>query len=92
MLSHSNSLGNNAEKDTAGCRASDRKYIVIGYHKTLVIVNIDTAPTKSWEQCFFCQEGVVSYDHMIVIPAQNKPKIKSQEVNLHERIHLQVLR
>ena len=29
-LSHSNSLGNNAEKDTAGCRALDRKYIVIG--------------------------------------------------------------
>ena len=30
MPSHSNSFGNNAEKDTAGCRASDRKYIVIG--------------------------------------------------------------
>ena len=28
--SHSNSLGNNAEKDTAGCRALTRKYIVIG--------------------------------------------------------------
>ena len=29
-LSHSNSLGNDAEKDTAGCRAFNRKYIVIG--------------------------------------------------------------
>ena len=29
-LSHSNSLGNNAEKDTAGCRALTRKCIVIG--------------------------------------------------------------
>ncbi len=29
-LSHSNSFGNDAEKDTAGCRALDRKYIVIG--------------------------------------------------------------
>ena len=28
--SHSNSLGNDAEKDTAGCRAFNRKYIVIG--------------------------------------------------------------
>ena len=28
-LSHSNSLGNDAEKDTAGCRAFNRKYIVI---------------------------------------------------------------
>ena len=28
--SHSNSLGNNAEKDTAGCRALNRKSIVIG--------------------------------------------------------------
>ncbi len=28
-LSHSNSFGNDAEKDTAGCRALDRKYIVI---------------------------------------------------------------
>jgi len=30
MRSHSNSFGNNAEKDTAGCRASYRKSIVIG--------------------------------------------------------------
>ena len=30
MPSHSNSFGNNAEKDTAGCRALTRKYIVIG--------------------------------------------------------------
>ncbi len=30
MYSHSNSFGNNAEKNTAGCRAFDRKYIVIG--------------------------------------------------------------
>ena len=30
MLSHSNSFGNNAEKDTAGCRAFYRKSIVIG--------------------------------------------------------------
>ena len=29
-LSHSNSFGNDAEKDTAGCRALIRKYIVIG--------------------------------------------------------------
>ena len=29
-LSHSNSFGNDAEKDTAGCRAFNRKYIVIG--------------------------------------------------------------
>lgn len=29
MLSHSNSFGNNAEKDTAGCRAFYRKSIVI---------------------------------------------------------------
>ena len=29
-LSHSNSFGNDAEKDTAGCRALNRKYIVIG--------------------------------------------------------------
>ena len=28
--SHSNSFGNDAEKDTAGCRALNRKYIVIG--------------------------------------------------------------
>ena len=28
--SHSNSIGNKREKDTAGCRALDRKYIVIG--------------------------------------------------------------
>lgn len=28
-LSHSNSFGNDAEKDTAGCRALIRKYIVI---------------------------------------------------------------
>jgi len=28
--SHSNSFGNDAEKDTAGCRALTRKYIVIG--------------------------------------------------------------
>ena len=28
-LSHSNSFGNDAEKDTSGCRALDRKYIVI---------------------------------------------------------------
>ena len=28
--SHSNSFGNDAEKDTAGCRALIRKYIVIG--------------------------------------------------------------
>jgi len=28
--SHSNSFGNDAEKDTAGCRAFFRKYIVIG--------------------------------------------------------------
>ena len=28
-LSHSNSFGNDAEKDTAGCRAFNRKYIVI---------------------------------------------------------------
>ena len=28
--SHSNSFGNDAEKDTAGCRALYRKYIVIG--------------------------------------------------------------
>ena len=28
--SHSNSFGNGAEKDTAGCRALNRKYIVIG--------------------------------------------------------------
>ena len=28
--SHSNSFGNDAEKDTAGCRAFNRKYIVIG--------------------------------------------------------------
>lgn len=32
-LSHSNSFGNDAEKDTAGCRALDRKYIVIGSNK-----------------------------------------------------------
>ena len=32
-LSHSNSFGNDAEKDTAGCRALDRKYIVIGGKK-----------------------------------------------------------
>ena len=31
--SHSNSFGNNAEKDTAGCRALDRKSIVIGGNK-----------------------------------------------------------
>ena len=30
MPSHSNSFGNNAEKDTAGCRALTRKYIVTG--------------------------------------------------------------
>ena len=30
MPSHSNSFGNNAEKDTAGCRAFYRKSIVIG--------------------------------------------------------------
>ena len=36
MPSHSNSFGNNAEKDTAGCRASDRKYIVIGKEKRAV--------------------------------------------------------
>ena len=30
--SHSNSFGNDAEKDTAGCRALIRKYIVIGYN------------------------------------------------------------
>ncbi len=30
MHSHSNSFGNDAEKDTAGCRASYRKSIVIG--------------------------------------------------------------
>ena len=30
MLSHSNSFGNDAEKDTAGCRAFYRKSIVIG--------------------------------------------------------------
>ena len=30
MPSHSNSFGNNAEKDTAGCRAFYRKTIVIG--------------------------------------------------------------
>ena len=30
MPSHSNSFGNNAEKDTAGCRALNRKSIVIG--------------------------------------------------------------
>ena len=29
-LSHSISFGNDAEKDTAGCRALNRKYIVIG--------------------------------------------------------------
>ena len=29
-LSHSNSLGNDAEKGAAGRRASDRKFIVIG--------------------------------------------------------------
>ena len=28
--SHSNSFGNDAEKNTAGCRALNRKYIVIG--------------------------------------------------------------
>ena len=28
--SHSNSFGNDVEKDTAGCRALIRKYIVIG--------------------------------------------------------------
>ena len=32
--SHSNSLGNNAEKDTAGCRALTRKYIVTGGNNT----------------------------------------------------------
>ena len=31
--SHSNSFGNDAEKDTAGCRALNRKYIVIGGEK-----------------------------------------------------------
>ena len=29
-LSHSNSFGNDAEKDTAGCHALNRKFIVIG--------------------------------------------------------------
>ena len=33
-LSHSNSFGNDAEKDTAGCRALIRKYIVIGCENT----------------------------------------------------------
>ena len=37
-LSHSNSFGNDAEKDTAGCRALYRKYIVIveECHKALI--------------------------------------------------------
>ena len=45
-LSHSNSFGNDAEKDTAGCRALIRKYIVIGGHprkglvKTMSIENM----------------------------------------------------
>ena len=35
-LSHSNSFGNDAEKDTAGCRAFNRKYIVIGVENMAV--------------------------------------------------------
>jgi len=43
MLSHSNSFGNDAEKDTAGCRAFYRKSIVIG----LKAVNLQHILMKS---------------------------------------------
>lgn len=43
--SHSNSFGNDAEKDTAGCRALIRKYIVIG-NKYNVTVPGQNQPQK----------------------------------------------
>ena len=48
MLSHSNSFGNDAEKDTAGCCALTRKYIVIGEKKMTVLeVNVRPMPSHS---------------------------------------------
>ena len=39
--SHSNSFGNDAEKDTAGCRALTRKYIVIGeFNPALILLSL----------------------------------------------------
>ena len=43
-LSHSNSFGNDAEKDTAGCRAFNRKYIVIGGANILLNTGFGVLP------------------------------------------------
>ena len=45
-LSHSNSLGNDAEKDTAGCRAFNRKYIVIERNENMSATSIGLPKLK----------------------------------------------
>ena len=52
-LSHSNSFGNDAEKDTAGCRALDRKYIVIG----VTIMRNEHTIEERLEAVLACLEG-----------------------------------
>ena len=64
MLSHSNSLGNNAEKDTAGCRALTHKYIVTGGTSKMennlkqYEVLLGNEP-KAAEACFGMSNGLI---------------------------------
>jgi len=50
ILSHSNSFGNNAERDTAGCRASHRKSIVIGDRFSMSLVQQIIAAVSAAER------------------------------------------